>query len=225
VLFSNGSTDIEVYTPDGAPNEDWQPEITDYPRHVRVKQTYRLGGRLLNGLSQVVSYGDDASMATNYPLVRIRNLHSDMVSYCRTFDHSSMGVATGLSIQGTSFKVPWGVEYGPAELCVVANGIASECVPIIVEPYQFHFRFDDQLVNHLIGSLADGPLWVLGPNGPVPVDPWGPEIRERAQGAYDDIIQGIRLLQSLGREVAKQQNSVAQSERVPSPPSGERRRQ
>lgn len=95
-------------------------------------QTYTLQGRQLNGLSQAVSYDDDASMATNYPLIRIRNPANGKVWYCRTFGHSTMGVATGTTIQSTNFVVPIGVDKGQAELCVVANGISSPCLPIVI---------------------------------------------------------------------------------------------
>jgi hypothetical protein len=163
VLFAVGSTDIVVYTPNGGPDLEWAPQITQCPSYLRVKQTYPLRGRHLNGLSQAVSYGDDASMATNYPLVRITNLIGGKVHYCRTFDHSSMGVATGTSIQSTSFKVPLGVEQGPAELCVIAHGIPSRSVPVVVGPFLLHFPISGELVGHLVGSLAEGPLWALGP--------------------------------------------------------------
>lgn len=204
-LFANGSTDIQVYTPDGAPDEDWRPEITDCPTFLRVKQTYTLRGRLLNGLSQANSYGDDATMATNYPLIRVRNLASGKVTYCRTFDHSSMGVATGLAIQSTSFKVPFDAEYGDSELCVVANGIASDCVNVYVGPWFLRIPITEGLINLLIGSLADGPLWVLGPNGPVPVpgpgDPWADKIALEARDAHGRLTGSIRALQQLGLDV------------------------
>ncbi len=205
VLFANGTSDIEVYIPDGGPDEDWRPEITSLPVFLRIKQTYTLQGRLLNGLSQAVSYGDDATMATNYPLVRIRNLKTGHVRYARTFDHSSMGVATGLSIQLTHFKIPFGTELGFSEVCVVANGIASECVRVDIAPWYLRIPITEGLVNTLIGSLADGPLWVLGPNGPVPVpgpgDPWWDNIRKQAQEARADLLKDIKTLQSLGQEV------------------------
>lgn len=132
VLFANGSNDIEVYTPDGMPSTEWQPQITSITNVVFEGQTYTLQGRQLNGLSQAVSYGDDASMATNYPLIRIRNPANGKVWYCRTFGHSTMGVATGTTIQSTNFVVPIGVDKGQAELCVVANGISSPCLPIMI---------------------------------------------------------------------------------------------
>jgi hypothetical protein len=217
VLYASGSANVELYTPDGAPSEDWRPEITDCPRHVRQKQTHTLRGRLLNGLSQACSYGDDATMATNYPIVRIHTA-SGKVVYCRTFYHSTMGIATGQQIHSTHFKVPFGIESGAAELCVIANGIASECVPITVGDYRVQIPIDAALVNRLIGSLADGPLLALGPHGPVPVEPWGPDYERRARAAWKELIDGVRKLETLGSELAGKQASAAPSAIAGTPP-------
>jgi hypothetical protein len=203
VLFTAGSPAAYVYTPDGTFEDDWRPEIVSCPRHLRAKQTFTLNGEQLTGLSQAVSYGDDAGLATNYPLVRIRNLQTGHVRYCRTFDHSTMAIGTGETTQHTSFKVPAGMETGRAELEVVVNGIPSEPIRVHVGPFRLHFPFDEAMVNSLIGSLADGPLWVLGPHGPVPVDPWGPRIGQEAEAARDEIVRGVRELQRLGAEVQR----------------------
>jgi hypothetical protein len=136
-LFSNQSTDVEVYTPDGAPDPAWRPQITAHPATIRRGVTYTLSGRQLNGLSQAVSYGDDAMAATNYPLVRLRNLSSGHVTFCRTHDHSTLGVQTGTVVHTTRFTVPTWIEMGPSELCVIANGICSDCVPIEVTTKAF----------------------------------------------------------------------------------------
>ncbi len=56
--------------------------------------------------------------------MRIRNLASGHVVYCRTHGHT-MGVATGAALVSTTFDVPPSAEPGPAKLTVVANGIAS----------------------------------------------------------------------------------------------------
>ena len=94
-------------------------------------QKFRLTGTQLNGLSQAVSYGDDAQMATNYPLVRI--LASDgNVYYCRTFDHWTMAVATGTKAVATWFTLPTTIPDGDGQLFVVANGIASDPVQVSV---------------------------------------------------------------------------------------------
>ncbi len=223
VLFANGSTDVEVYTPDGAPDPAWKPAITAFPADLHVAQTYTLQGRQINGLSQANSYGDDATMATNYPIVRLQG--GGKVFYCRTFGHSTMGVATGLSVQSTSFKVPCGVPDGLYSLCLVANGISSDCVPVIVGAFHLNIPINEALVSRLIGSLADGPLWVLTPHGPVPVDPWGPKIATGAKEAFHQIIRGIKTLRDLGREVDRMQLGAAAAEKAPGPPSGERRRE
>jgi type III secretory pathway component EscU len=71
------------------------------------------------------------------------------------------------------------------------------------------------MVNRLIGSLGDGPLWVLGPNGPVPVDPMAKDaesqrIAREAREARHAIVTNVRHLQKLGHEVAQRRAIAAQ---------------
>ena len=148
--------------------------ITNCPDHLPLGQTRTLFGSQLNGLSQAVSYGDDLQAATNYPLVRLTNRATGEVHYLRTHDHSNMGVAPGRH-SSTNFDIR-GVDPGEYELEVVANGIPSASVPVTVDPYPTsgHLRHYD-LWQRLIGSLADGELFVLRGNRPVPVGPIGPE--------------------------------------------------
>jgi len=210
VLLSASSGDIEVYTPDGDPEEDWRPTIVSCPAVVRTKQTYQLTGLQLNGLSQACSYGDDATMATNYPIVRVRSAVDGKEYYGKTFDHSTMAIATGSNVVTTSFKLPFGVPSGPADLVVIANGISSEPVDITVIHWRLFFPFTDALVNRLIGSLADGPLWVLGPNGPVPVDPgWG-QMDKDARDAWARLTEAAKTLMVLGAEAAKRQRAAVE---------------
>ena len=130
VMFTNGTNDIEIYSPEGDPDPSWRPHITDCPHHLHRGNSYLLKGRQLNGLSQAVSYGDDATMATNYPLVRLRHEGSHSVHYCRTFNHSTMGVATGNITQSTNFFVAPSIPTGKYHLAVIANGIHSEHVSV-----------------------------------------------------------------------------------------------
>ena len=194
------------------------------PFDIRAGQSYSIQGRQLNGLSQANSYGDDASMATNYPLVKLTTADG-VVHFSRTFDHSTMGVATGTSTQSTYFKVPFSVKNGPAELCVIANGISSQCTPIYVGPFMLHVPINEGMVNRLLGSLADGPLWVLTGHGPVPVDPWGPDIAAKAKQAWGSIFAGVRELQQLGRQIETGAVPLAvKTEKAELVPSGARRR-
>jgi hypothetical protein len=131
VLFSANTAHIEVYTPDGNPYPAWRPSITSVPATLVPGCTYTLTGTQLNGLSQAVSYGDDAQMATNYPLIQLKNTTTGVVVYPRTFKHSTMGVQTGAAIHSTNFTVP-AFNPGPAQLCVIANGISSDLVNVII---------------------------------------------------------------------------------------------
>ena len=208
-LVATETTTVYCFTPDGTPDEVWRPSITGVSHILHASFTYTLFGRQLNGLSQAVAYGDDCTCATNYPIVRIRHLASGKVFYCRTFDHSTMGVATGATIQNTNFKVPAGLPSGPAEIIVIANGIASKAVSVNGWIIGWPREFDIEAWAFLIGSLADGPLWVWGPNGPVPVDPWGPKIAKQAAAARELMLKGMRLLQDLGNSLVVQRATAA----------------
>ena len=133
VLFTDGTTDVEVYTPVGSANSAWAPTIISAPATISVGGSYTISGTQFNGMSQAVAYGDDAQAATNYPLVRIINHATGHVFYTRTHGHSVMGVATGSRRVGTHFDVPAGVESGASDLEVVADGIASNPVAVTVQ--------------------------------------------------------------------------------------------
>ncbi|MDE2367361.1 MAG: hypothetical protein KGN16_00180 [Burkholderiales bacterium] len=133
VLHSNNSSTVAIYTPDLAPDPVWRPTITAVPDALLPGGTYTLKGRQLNGLSQAVIYGDEGAMGTNYPLVRLTNTSNGNVVYCRTHDHSTMGLNTGAVVHTTQFTVPAGISLGSYRLCVVANGIESaNCVAVSV---------------------------------------------------------------------------------------------
>jgi hypothetical protein len=133
VLYSNCTSDVEIFTPSGAPNPHWRPHISHVPKVLRHGHSYRLRGRQLNGLSQANAYGDDAQMATNYPLVRLKHISNKKVYFCRTFDHSTMAVATGKKSVHTHFHVPHIIPVGHYELVVIANGIQSKSVKVQVK--------------------------------------------------------------------------------------------
>jgi hypothetical protein len=132
VLHTNGSTSVAIYTPDGTPDPAWKPTITSVPTALHPGQSYVLHGRQINGLSQAVIYGDEGAMATNYPIVRLTNTVTGAVIYCRTHDHSTMGIQTGAAVHTTNFTVPAGAPLGSYCLRVIANGIASDCASVAV---------------------------------------------------------------------------------------------
>ncbi|MHB8637884.1 MAG: Kelch repeat-containing protein [Fimbriimonadaceae bacterium] len=126
VLMTSQSNEVDIYTPAGSPQAAWAPTITSAASAVQQGSSNNpLSGTQLNGVSQGAAYGDDNASFTNYPIVRIQNAASGHVFYCRTHDHSTMGVQTGSAIVSTQFDVPAGTETGPSRLYVVANGIPS----------------------------------------------------------------------------------------------------
>jgi hypothetical protein len=126
--------DVVLYSNGGAPQDAWRPVITTAPSTVAPGNTYSISGTLFNGFSEGASYGDDAQMSTNYPLVRIRNHTTGHVLYTRTHNHSRMGVEPVGSgeIVTTQFDVPASVELGASDLVVVVNGIPSLPVNTVV---------------------------------------------------------------------------------------------
>jgi len=125
VLFNDGSSDMEVYTAGGTPNPSWAPSITSLSANTLAPGgTYSVSGKQLAGLDQGAAYGDDVQDNTNFPLVRITNDSTGVVTYARTYDWSSVSVAPGTS-SSTQFTLPSATPTGRSTLVVVANGIAS----------------------------------------------------------------------------------------------------
>lgn len=229
-LFSYESS-MHIYTPDPDtrdPQPGWRPRLTLPSMGSRLTpgREQTATGTLFNGMSQAVyknplpQVGQGVS-ATNYPIIRLRHTASGRVWYCRTYGHSGMGVATGDARQSTRFVIPRSVPDGDAELCIIANGIVGDCVrveigPPLFEPIRYREAFQ------LIGNLADGPLIVFGPHGPVPVPPWGPQVdkaafTERILNAYGQILFGLFSLEARGRMQDQQQpttDEVAADDRL-----------
>ena len=131
VLETDGSDDVEVFTPGVLPDRSLAPTITSVSTTLTHGTTYTITGTLFNGVSQTNAYGDDVQQATNYPLVRIRNDASGRIFFARTHDHSFMGVASMQSVT-TMFDVPANIELGASTIEVIANGIRSKPVQVTV---------------------------------------------------------------------------------------------
>jgi hypothetical protein len=130
VLFTDQGSTVTMYTPGGSPDPAWKPVITSVLSFMAVGFDYLLSGLQFNGLSQACSYGDDATMATNYPVARLEG--GGQVLYCGTAHHSTMAVATGAQPVTTILSVPVSVPPGNYQLVVVANGIPSDPFPVTI---------------------------------------------------------------------------------------------
>jgi hypothetical protein len=125
ILVTDTTKIVQIFAANGSADPGWVPTISSVPAVMTLGTTSKIAGTQFNGLSQAVSYGDDAQAATNYPLVRITNVANGRVMYARTHDHSTMGVATGSMLVSTYADIPAGMSTGPSVVQVVANGIAS----------------------------------------------------------------------------------------------------
>jgi hypothetical protein len=142
VLAVDGSLDVEIFTPaadgfadaddDAAAVRPWSPVVTLVPKVLTPAHTYRIDGVRLNGVSQGSAFGDEVQNATNYPLVRITNVSTGHVHYSRTHDHTSMSVSWDRE-SSTYFDVPATQEHGASRLEVVANGVPSRSIAVLVE--------------------------------------------------------------------------------------------
>jgi len=118
----------------GTYNAAWKPTITSFPSSMAVGHHYKIYGRQINGLSQACSYGDDAQMATNFPIVQFTNTSTSAIVYVRSFDFSTLGIATGPAIHSTLIDIPASMPTGNYQMRVIANGIPSDPVNVTIAP-------------------------------------------------------------------------------------------
>ena len=133
LLFSDFSSDLEVFTPKGTYKKAWQPTITSVPSTVTRGKTYVLKGTQLSGLALGAAYGDDFQDATNWALVRITNTATGHVFFAKTTNPSSYSVQSGTKAESTNFTVSADTETGASTLDVATNGIHSVDVAITVQ--------------------------------------------------------------------------------------------
>lgn len=133
ILLSTQQAQIYIYTPpasEGSYKAAWKPAITTFASTLIIGHSYLLTGTNLNGLSQANSYGDDAQMPTNYPIVQITDTTSGAVYYLKTQDFSSRGVGVPGPVTA-SVTVSHTTPPGAYNLVAIANGIPSD--PLLVE--------------------------------------------------------------------------------------------
>lgn len=133
LMFTDFSTDVEIFTPTGTYKSAWQPTITSAPSTITRGRSYMIKGTQFNGYSQGAAYGDDYQSATNYPLVRVVNDSTKHVFYARTSNPSTMGIQTGSKVVATNLVLPKTAESGASTLYVVANGIPSPGTSVMVK--------------------------------------------------------------------------------------------
>jgi uncharacterized repeat protein (TIGR03803 family) len=123
VLFGNAAGfSLWTYSESALPDPSWRPTISGITSSDGI--TYTLAGTQLTGISEGASYGDDAGLSSNYPLVQITDANG-VVSYARSFNWSSTGVAGGNMLQTTQFTPAAGIGPAPWQVKVIANGIPS----------------------------------------------------------------------------------------------------
>jgi hypothetical protein len=117
--------EVATYTPRGAPKASWRPVISSVASKLAVgSHGNAISGTNFNGFSEGAAFGDDAQMATNYPLVRITNDATGDVCYALSHDFSTMGVWT-TGTTSAAFDISRRCETGHSTLQVVVNGLAS----------------------------------------------------------------------------------------------------
>ena len=122
-----------VYKSAGMYQQFWAPMLFPLPvPALKRGSTYTAYGSNFNGMSQANAYGDENNTATNYPLVRLTNQATGHVFYARTHDHSSMAVRRVGSLSNTHFDVPGTAETGATTMVVIANGIPSNSITVMV---------------------------------------------------------------------------------------------
>jgi hypothetical protein len=131
VLTTGGcnQSQLYVYQSSGPPLQQGQPTIGVGPAGALISQvspisnTFLLAGSGLTGISEGASFGDDAQMSSNYPLVQLTD-STGRVFYARTHDWLSLAVAPGAS-GNTHFDVPLSTPPNLYQLRVVVNGNPS----------------------------------------------------------------------------------------------------
>jgi N-acetylneuraminic acid mutarotase len=109
-------------------NAAWQPQITTSPTIANRAAKLSVGGVRFQGISQGSSGGFQDS-STNYPVVQLRNIDNNQVSYFLVDPAAGWSDTSSTSVTLTS-----SVPLGPSLLTVFTNGIPSAAKYLVVSP-------------------------------------------------------------------------------------------
>ena len=135
----SGSPTAWLYNPVGGPRPEWRPSIGAFG--VATPGLFTLTGDLLNGTTPGADFGDDAKMATNFPIVSFVDAGGH-VYYGRSFDFDDM---TPTRCTSAHVAPPAGIPDGTYAVHVAASGVRE------AQPAQV------TLVGPRVASLATGP--------------------------------------------------------------------
>ncbi len=120
-IAGQGSTNVKIYYPDGAPLAQGKPTISNITPN--ADGSFTLTGVGLAGISAGAAYGDDWQMASNYPIIKLTDA-SSKVYFARTFNWSSTTIQNPNPVS-TQFTLPAAFPAGTYTLQVIVNGNAS----------------------------------------------------------------------------------------------------
>jgi len=136
ILWSHilgGANGVEVYSPSGHVNSSWLPTLSSLSTTTLVRGTtgYSATGTQFQGVSDGAAYGDDAQMATNFPLVRIQSIASGHYCFART--HAFGATQTKFDMPPVTPPV-WQLpcEAGFSKLQIVVQGLLSKPMTVSV---------------------------------------------------------------------------------------------
>mgnify|MGYP003337723356 FL=1 len=145
LLLGNDQFDTPwEYTPGGGALANWRPTISGIANV--SKNRYRITGARLTGISEGATYGDDAEMSTNYPIVRMDQV--GVQKYARSYSWTP-GISNpgDTTLNTVDFDVPAGTPPGTYQVSVIANGIQSLSVPLTIPANQVTASFSNGTLN------------------------------------------------------------------------------
>ncbi len=120
-LFTVGADDqLYIYTGPGSVNSSSTPSISGIASN--GSNSYTLTGSALNGASEGASYGDDAEMDTNYPIVSVAT-DIGTTYYADTTDWNKTGVGVTDGATSVNFALPSAIA---APAIVTADALVAD---------------------------------------------------------------------------------------------------
>jgi len=121
LFYDTFGSQLYVYVPIGSQVAAGAPSITSIVPG--TNGTFHLTGYNLNGFSGGAAFGDDAQMATGYPIVQFLDTNNMHIDYARTFNWTTGGGVYGAG--SVDFTLPAGLIPQTYLVSVSANGVIS----------------------------------------------------------------------------------------------------